>query len=114
VGEQRRNRRGVNSSGHGYGDGGALGHWENLACNRKLVALKGHDFSRAVNGSKQRRALAPEGSFSSCNYLKIHHLKHIALTKVASLAQSLKVLLNGFAANTPSDDVVNMQFETWR
>jgi len=29
-------------------------------------ALKGHDFSRAVNATKKSRALAPEGSFPAC------------------------------------------------
>jgi c-di-GMP-binding flagellar brake protein YcgR len=30
----------------------------------KLIALKGHDFSRAVDATEQLRALAPEGCFS--------------------------------------------------
>jgi hypothetical protein len=46
--------------------------------------------------------------------LNLGHLKHIAFAKVASLAEGLKVLLNGFAANTPSDDVINVQFKTRR
>jgi len=46
--------------------------------------------------------------------LKSYQLKHIALTKIASLAQSLKVLFDGFAADTPSNYVINVQFNTWR
>jgi hypothetical protein len=35
----------------------------------KLIVLKGHDFSRAVNAAKSTRASAPEGCFH-CFYLK--------------------------------------------
>jgi hypothetical protein len=31
----------------------------------KLIALKGHGFSRAVSGVESTRALAPEGRFSA-------------------------------------------------
>jgi hypothetical protein len=40
-----------------------------LQAAEKLVALKGHGFSRAVNAVKSARASAPEGCFH-CSYLK--------------------------------------------
>jgi hypothetical protein len=36
-----------------------------LQAAEKLSVLKGHDFSRAVNGDMKRRALAPEERFSA-------------------------------------------------
>jgi N6-L-threonylcarbamoyladenine synthase len=38
-----------------------------LPAEEKPIALKGHDFSRAVNATKQARALAPEGNPPSAN-----------------------------------------------
>jgi hypothetical protein len=40
-----------------------------LQAAEKLVALKGHGFSRALNAVKSARASAPEGCFH-CSYLK--------------------------------------------
>jgi predicted rRNA methylase YqxC with S4 and FtsJ domains len=58
-----------------------------LHAAEKRLALKGHDFSRAISAGKSRRALAPEGCFSPISAEKLTTLKGHDFSRAANEAR---------------------------